>query len=346
VLVLSGTAEAVNARWFNNSSDGSWSDATNWSGPATIPLAGDNINFDYFNAYPPPYDLVDIDIQPLGDGSTFGKNEHKYWGGGTIDLNGHWIAFANGMTIYRVQNGPIQDWTWQSTGATGTINTTVVNANNYMVWDGGLSRYTFGANIDMNCTSARTTSGSTAGNSGQGVIRLTDNADFNCDGNFDVGSLKEPLQTGLLDLNDTCVLTVTGTMNVGDDGAGDGSANFGEVKLTGGGITTSIATGNFENGKLTYVLTSPPSALNVTGNLTIGTVEIDIDGTAPSVGTVYTLVNVGGAMTGAFTLAAEDVGEWELTHTYGSGQVTAERVPEPMTMLLLGGGLLALIRRR
>jgi hypothetical protein len=350
VLVLSGTAEAVNARWSNSTSDGSWSDASNWSGPATIPLAGDNINFDWFTGYPAPYDLVDIDVQPLGDGSTFGKNEHKYYGGGTIDLNGHWIAFSNGMTIYRVQNGPVQDWTWQSTGATGTINTSAVNANNYMVFDGGFSRYTFGVNADVNVSgSARTGSGNTAGNSGLCVIRLTDNADFNVDNNLDVGSLGEPLQTGLLDLSGTSVLTVGGTMNVGDDGAGDGGVNFGEVLLTGGGVTTSIGTGNFENGKLTYELTSPPSTLNITGNLNIGTVEIDIDitGSAPAVGTVYTLVDVGGTMTGAFTLAAEDVGQWTLTHTTGgSGQVTATYVPEPMTMLLVGGGLLALIRRR
>jgi len=353
VLALSGTAQASNARWSNSTTDGSWSDDNNWSGGSGTngyPLAGDSITFDWFTGYPLPLKLVDIDVAPLGDGSTFGKFEIKYYGGKIIDMNGHWLAFSQGMTIYRVQNGPVQDWTFQSTGATGTINTTLVNANNYMVFDGGFSRFTFGENMDVNCTGARTGNGNTAGTSGLCVIRLTDNADFYCDGNFDVGSLKEPLQTGLLDLNDTSVLTVTGTMNVGDDGAGDGSANFGEVKLVGGGITTSIGTGNFENGKLTYELTSPPSTLVITGNLDIGTVEIDIDitGAAPAVGTVYTLVDVGGTMTGAFTLAAEDVGVWELTHTYGgSGQVTAEYVvPEPMTMLLLGGGLLALIRRR
>jgi hypothetical protein len=349
---VSGTAYAVNARWSNSTTDGSWSNAANWSGPAALPLAGDNITFDWFTGYPLPQKLVNIDVAPLGDGSTFGKFEVKYYGGKIIDMNGHWLAFTSGLTIYRVQNGPTNLYDWKSTGGTGTINVTggTVNAAHQMNFAGGLGKYTFGLNMDVNCVGARTGSGSVAGNAGLGWILLTDNGDLNVDGNFDVGSLGEPLFTGLLEAKDTSVLTVTGTMNLGDDGVGDGNANFGELRLVGGGVTTSIGAGNFENGLLTYVLTSPPSTLNITGNLDIGTVELDIDitGAAPSVGTTYTLVSVGGTMTGAFTLAAEDVGVWDLTHTYGgSGSVTAEYVvPEPMTMLILGGGLLALIRRR
>ena len=354
-LAVSGTAYAANARWSNSTTDGSWSDANNWSGGTGLngaPIAGDNVTFDWFTGYPLPQKLVDIDVAPLGDGSTFGKFEVKYYGGKIIDMNGHWLAFSSGLTIYRVQNGPTNLYDWKSTGGTGTINVTggTVNSAHQMNFAGGLGRYTFGLNMDVNCVGARTGSGATAGNSGLGMIKLTDNADFNCDGNFDVGSLGEPLFTGLLELGDTSVLTVTGTMNVGDDGVGDAKVNFGEVKLIGGGVTTSIGAANMENGKLTYELTSPPSTLNIVGNLDIGTVEIDIDvtGAAPAVGTIYTLVDVGGTMTGAFTLATEDVGVWDLIHTYdGSGRVCAEYiVPEPMTMLILGGGLLALIRRR
>ncbi len=354
-LALSTSAYAVNARWNNSATDGSWSDPTNWSGPsvdgtASYPNAGDAITFDWFTGYPPPIKAVNVDVAPLGDGSTFTKFEVKYWGGKNIDMNAHWLAFSQGLTIYRVQNGPINDYTWTSTGGTGLLNITggTINAGHQMNFAGAVGRFTFGLNMDVNAPSARTGDSAT-GNGGIGIISLTDNADVSLSGNFDVGSIGEASFTGLLNLQDTSILTVEGTMNIGDDGAGDGVVNFGEVKLVGGGVTTSIGAGNFENGKLTYELTSPPSTLVITGNLDIGTMEIDIDvtGTPPSLGTEYLLVDVGGTMTGAFTLAAEDVGQWELTHTYGgSGQVTAKYVPEPMTMLLVGGGLLALIRRR
>jgi hypothetical protein len=332
------------------------------TGDATgyTPVAGDDIRFDLSEGYTTTNEVVHVDVDPLGDGSTFGKFEIKAPGVLTINMHGRTLNFSTGAGIYRNGYAGSADdvaFTFVSPDGTGTLNVPgrSLYANNRTVVDGLVGMISLGENMDVNAGTVDTGQGGhptlDGSYSGQAIIQLTDNADVSSTGNCTVGIKGNVTEfTGLLDLQDSAVLTVGGNLLLGDDGAGDGVPNWGEIRIAGPNVTTSVAgNGVFENGQLTFELASPPSVLNITGDLTIGTVEIDIDitGTPPSLGTEYLLVDVGGTMTGTFTLAAEDVGQWTLTHTTGgSGQVTATYVPEPMTMLLLGGGLLALIRRR
>jgi hypothetical protein len=68
---------------------------------------------------------------------------------------------------------------------------------------------------------------------------------------------------------------------------------------------------------------------------------------APTPGDKFTILSYGGTKTGGFTLAAEDVGNWQIGETSGgSGTVYVEYiVPEPATMALLAVGAFALLRR-
>jgi hypothetical protein len=335
------------------------------TGDATgyTPVAGDHIRFDLTEGYTTTNEVVHVDVDPLGDGSSFVIFECKKPGVMTIDLHGRTLNFSSSVGIYRngyADGTPTGDvvFTFVSSEGTGTLNSASQSlyANNRTVADDFLGVITLGENMDVNVAKIDTGQGGhptlDGSFSGQAIIRLTDNADLSSTGDCVVATRGNVTEfTGLLDLQDSSILTVGGNLLLGDDGAGDGVPNWGEIKLVGSNVTTSVAgNGVFENGQLTFELASPPSVLNITGDLTIGaTVEIDIDitGAPPSLGTEYLLVDVGGTMTGTFTLAAEDVGQWTLTHTTGgSGQVTATYVPEPMTMLLVGGGLLALIRRR
>jgi hypothetical protein len=108
-----------------------------------------------------------------------------------------------------------------------------------------------------------------------------------------------------------------------------------------------------DNGRIQVIISdlSGSAPIDVQRDVTIGAnmaeINVDLDGVTPSPGDQFTILSYGGTKTGSFTLAAEDVGMWQIGETSGgSGTVYVEYiVPEPMALSLLALGALALVKR-
>jgi len=355
VLVLAGPAGAANRTWqqFGGSYSGNWSDPNHWD---TVPVAGDLC---FFNFTSPTLATVTLTANTPNLGPIYAQ------GGSNRQLE---IQLAGNTLTDTVLNAPVSGY-----GGVVTLKITSSAAGGTVSTSGGLlildstptaisSAYvTIADDVQASFGSSRI--GSAMGTNQQGgeaYLNLEDTSSTSFGGAYlwvgRANGANTPTNATLT-VSDSASLTVTPTATIGRDLLG----TKGSLTIDGGSTTVGFGTLGFELGTFTVVLDHATNFNKVTvaGNLTIlddgddGDVilDIDLDGVTPAGGQIFDVMSYGVNRTGQFTLAAEDVGEWNVIYNDANKLIQIEKVatvaiPEPATLALLLTGVAVVVRRR
>jgi len=358
VLVLAGPAGAVNTTWqaVGGNYSGSWDDINHWA--SGLPVAGE-ISFVNFTSATPATITLATDTVALG---------HLYLQGGNnrdveIDLAGKTLNTGSVRAPYSAYGGTIKA-TFSSSAAGGTVN-----ASSYL-YVGFAAATQFSTTYvtiadDVAASfpgiSQIGTFGGTKG--GDAFLNLEDTSSTTFSGPFlwvGRGTNANTSVSGTVTVSDTATLAVTNSAEFGN--IGTNIETQGNLTIDGGSTSASIGGSvTWDEGTFNVILDHATNFNKVTvaGNLTIDDdgddgdviLDVDLDGVTPAGGTIFDVMSYGVNRTGQFTLAAEDVGEWNVIYNDAEKLIQIEKVatvaiPEPATFALLLTGVVAVARRR
>ena len=352
ILLGAGPAGAAHSNWqaFGGSDSGDWQDTNHWT--AGLPGAGE---IAFLNlATSPNWTTITLTAD-VAVGHVYAQaNGIKL----NVELAGYDLSATTALRLPYTANGT-QEVVFSSsvTGSNISTNTFSIGVAGTL---GVSNSVTFKDDLTV------TTGGTTIGADGNNVtptessLNVIDSASVTIGGTLLLcGRLDAQFNptNGTITVSDSATLDVNST-SVVELGADNGAQTAeGNLVIDGGSTNVDFTKMSWKHGTFNVILDHATNfnTVAVEGALSIDDdgddsdviLDIDLDGVAPTAGTIFDVMTWGTTRTGAFTLAAEDTSNWILSYDDTNKIVQAEYVPEPATVtVLLVGGLAAFARRR
>ena len=349
--------------WQGPNPDTNWSTTTNWSG-GLVPGVGNTEGIGIVGSFT---GTIVLDVDALTAGQYKSQvNGQDY----TLDLQGHTLDIPGGE-IGRNMGSNWSTWALTVTDTTNGGGTFDCAGNPYFLRTNSdddaeveQATWTFASNVNavFGQFNPATSINGSAVHPAVATAIVQDSASLTADdislgNNVQTGVTGDGM-TGVLHIKDQASVSVSHVLQIGGTNGGLGT---GVVRITGKDASLAVPGPGLiiANGSMVFDiddLAGPtPVSLDVKLKLTgPAEIDIDLDGVTPAKDQVYTLIDYGywdDVVGAGLSLAAEDVGTWELINTGGvtaqPGQIQAKYlVPEPATFGLLVTGGLALLRRR